>query len=354
MPTLNEYASSNSKTGHFIRANVGGSHPVTLQTTSVAERIFRDNGYSDGSTVPTKLVWSMYDVDLLYTESSLSGSTPSHSFSSLSDAVTGSNLTEETRRALVEYFSSYTGSHQEAVSKILEDLRETIATDDVEVHDVSTPAESVRSFFEKFSEQPISDLDSLEEEGEETVRESLLTFSQRAPQLERIEITDRPSIAYHFTPLSVGGEATVYDLTVADGRGSNGQYDYRIEYRGGPTSSVYVRDGSVRKVNGPSENLSEPEANRLAEELTPVPISRDDVSSTVDAPPVSEVEIPNAAFVQGDSDLLVGTVDRISNSDNPLVEMENGHLLLDIGEEDGLYLIDRIEPKWGRVLCELP
>lgn len=353
MPTLNKYAQSNKKTGHFVRANVGGSHPVTLQTTNVAERVFRDNGYSNGSTVPTKLVWSMYDVDLLYTESSLSASTPSHSFSSLSDAVNGSKLTEETRHGLIEYFSSYTGSHQRAVSRILEELRRTISTDTVEKYDISDPVESTTAFFEKYSNQAIDELNRMLDEREEPVHSSLLTFAQRAPQLEGIETTGRPSIAYQFTPLSVAGEVTVYDLTISDGRGSNGQYDYRIEYRDGPTSSVYVRDGSVQKINGPSDNLSPPEARRLAGELTPVPISQEDVLSAVDAPAVSELDIPDGAFIQGDTDLLIGVVDRISNSDNPLVELENGHLLLDVGEEDGLYLINRIEPKWGRVLCEL-
>lgn len=208
MPTLNKYASSNEKTGYFIRANVGDSHPVTLQTTGTAEQIFKDNGYSDGSNIPTKLVWSMYDVDLLYTESSVSSDTPSYSFDSLSDAVTGSELTEGTRQDLIRYFEEYSGVHQKRVNKVLDDL-------------------------------------------------------------------------------------------------------------------------------------------------TPVEIDRSDITSTVDAPSISEMDIPKKAFVQSDSDLLVGVVDRISSSDNPLVEVSDGHLLLDSGNEGGVYLIDRVESRWGRVLCEL-
>lgn len=353
MPTLNKYVSSNTKTGYFVRANVGGSHPVTLQTTTVGERIFQDNGYTDGSTIPTKLVWSMYDVDLLYTESSLSTSTPSPSFGSLSDAVNGSTLTETTRHHLIEYFNSYSGSHQRAVSKILEDLRESISVDTVETYDISSPAESAKSFLEKFSDEQTTDTDSLSESLSASTRSSLLTFAQRAPQLEYIDISNRPTIVYHFTPLSVTGEAVVYDHTGSMGDGAESEYDYRIEYRDSAVSSVYVRYGSVQKVNGPSSNLSQAEARRLAGELTPVPIDYDALESSVDAPAVSKLEIPERAFIQGDSDLLIGVVDRVSNSDNPLVELERGHMLLDIGEKDGLYLINRIEPKWGRVLCEL-
>ncbi|MDL0123429.1 hypothetical protein [Halobacterium salinarum] len=353
MPSLNRYASSNSKSGYFVRANVGGSHPVTLQTTDTGERIFRDNDYSDGSTIPTKLVWSMYDVDLLYTESSLSTSTPSHSFDSLSDAVNGSNLTEGTRKELVEYFNSYVGSHQKAVSKILEDLRQTMSIDTVETYDISKPAESARSFFGSFNEESEEDIEPLIEELGDNARSSLLTFAQRAPQLEEIEITEQNTLAYHFTPLSVSGDAIVYDLTVGPDGYSDREYDYRIEYRDYEASSVYVRDGEVGKINGPEKNLSQAEAQRLAEELSPVQIDLEAISSTVDAPAISELDIPDRAFTQGDSDLLVGVVDRVSNSDNPLVEMEDGHMLLDFGKEDGIYLINRIEPTWGRVLCEL-
>lgn len=351
MPTLKKYSSSNQKTGYFVRANVGGSHPVTLQTTGVSERIFRDNGYSDGSTVPTKLVWSMYDVDLLYIESSLSSSTPSHSFDSLSDAVNGSNLTESTRHELIKYFRSYSGFHQEAVSKILDDLRRAISTEIMETYDASKPIESAKSFFAKFSEHPTDDIDTLLEEQKPETRSSLLSFAQRAPQLEEIEITGRSIIAYHLLPLSVPGTATVYDLTVSDEVSEN--HDYRIEYQNGPVLSLYIRGGRILKVNGPKDDLSSLEARHLTEEVTPVNIDDRDVRSTVDSPPVSAVDIPGKSFVQDNNDLYVGVVDRISNNGNPLVELENGHLLLDAGEKGGLYLIHRVEPKWGRVLCEL-
>ncbi len=176
----------------------------------------------------------------------------------------------------------------------------------------------------------------------------------RAPQLEGIEVTDRPGIGYQFTSLTMPGEVTIYDYALADGRGSTGQYEYRIQYRESATSSIYIRDCEVQKVNGPTDNISRAEAERLAEELVPAELPLDKISVCANSPPVSEIDLPQYAFVPQDTDLVIGVVDRISNSDNPVVEMNGGHLLLDTGDEDKLYLINRIDSRWGRVLCELP
>lgn len=351
MPTLNKYASSNEKTGYFIRANVGGHHPITLQATGTAERILQDSGYSDGSTIPTKLVWSMYDVDLVYTESSVSSTTPSYSFDSLSDAVTGSELTEETRRDLIQYFGEYSGSHQTQVNQVLTELRRKTAADSIETYDSSEPVTSAKNLLREYGSENEQQAEHFLDQGEGSY-ESLLTFGQRASQIKDIELDGQSAIAYEISPLSVPGETTVHDLTLSYAE-ADSKYDYCIEYRHTQQSSVYVRNGSVRRVNGPSANLSWPDARQLAAEVTPVEIHKKGVESVGDAPAVSEVPIPDRAFIQGDSDLLIGVVDRISNSDNPLVKLEHGHLLLDVGEEDTLYLIDRVDQTWGRVLCEL-
>lgn len=354
MPTLNRYAASNEKTGFYVRANVGGSHPVTLQTTPVAERIFRDNGYGDGTTIPTKLVWSMYDVDLLYTESSLSASTPSYSVhDSLSEVTESSALSTSTRQRLIEYLSSYSGSHQAAVGRLLEDLRATVSLDTVQKHDPGEPTASATEFLSAFASDD-TDVDALFEEYGAELERSLLAFSMRAPQLEGIEITERPAVEYQFTSLTMPGDVAVYDYSLADGRGSTEEYEYRIQYRESATSSIYVRDGEVLTVNGPTENITRLEAERVADELIPTELPLDELSTCANSPPISEIDLPRYAFVPTDTDLVVGVVDRISNNDNPVVEMGGEHLLLDTGDEDGVYLINRVDSRWGRVLCELP
>jgi len=353
MPTLNKYASSNEKTGYFIRANVGGSHPVTLQTTGTAEQIFKDNGYSDGSSIPTKLVWSMYDVDLVYTESSASSDTPSYSFDSLSDAVTGSELTEGTRQDLIRYFREYSGAHQKRVNEVLNDLRREMTAGSIELYDSSEMVQGAENLLTKYSSKRGDEIEQFLTNIGESARQSLLVFSQRASQITDINLSDQATVAYQFRSLSVPGEVTVFDLTSSNGNRENGQHEYRIDYDRKRTASIYVRDGTVEKVTGASSNITSAEGRQLAQELTPVEIDRSDITSTVDAPSISEMDIPKKAFVQSDSDLLIGVVDRISNSDNPLVETNDGHLLLDSGEEGAVYLIDRIESRWGRVLCKL-
>jgi CspA family cold shock protein len=352
MPRLNKYALSNDKTGYFIRANVGGSHPVTLQTTKTAEQIFKDNGYSDGSSIPTKLVWSMYDVDLVYTESSVSSSTPSYSFDSLSDAVTGSQLTEGTRQDLVRYFDQYSGAHEARVNEVLNELRREITSGSIEPYDSSAPVQNARKLLNEYSSKSDDEVEQFLNDTGESARRSLLMFGQRASQIIDIRLSDQSTVAYQFAPLSVPGEVTVFDRTSAE-RDMDGRHEYRIEYDRKRTVSIYVRDGTVQKVTGASSSISTSEARRLAAELTPVRVDKGDITVTVDAPSISELDIPRKAFLQSDSDLVVGVVDRISNSDNPLVETTDGHLLLDSGNEDGVYLIDRIESRWGRVLCEL-
>jgi len=348
MPTLNKYAQSNKKTGYFVRANVGGSHPVTLQTTGVAERIFRDNGYSNGSTVPTKLIWSMYDVDLLQTESSISAPTPSHSFGSLSEAITDSHLTESTREALIEYFKSYSGPHQGAINKLLKDIRQTVSTDTIEKYDLQHPVETAESLLKRFTEQSEGDIDTLFQRHQDWAVNSILTFSQRASQIEKIDIRKRNVIIYHIFPISVSGKARIYDHTL-----SEEDYSYRIEYQDGAHISLYIRDGRIINSNGPRDLLTPLEARQLTEETTPVEIDGKDVRSTVDSPKSSKISLPDRSFLEGDKELFVGLVDRISNNNNPLVELTDGHILLDAGKKDHLYLINRVEPKWGRVLCEL-
>lgn len=349
MPTLNRYADSNEKSGYYVRANVGGSNPVTLQTTNTSERILRDNGYSDGSTVPTKLVWSMYDVDLLRTESSISTSTPSHSFESLSDAMTDSRLTESTRENLIEYFQSYSGPHQGAVNKLLEDIRHTVSTDTIEKYDAERPIETAKSFLQRFAEQTEGEIDTLFRKRQDWAVNSLLTFSQRASQLRKIDIRKRTVIIYHISPISVHGKARIYDYTL-----SEEDYDYRIDYQDGAQISFYIRDGRITNANGPRDLLTPLEARQLTEETTPVDIRDKDVNFTVDVPHSSKLELPDKSFLEGDKELLVGVVDRMSNNNNPVVELSDGHLLLDAGKEGHLYLINKVESRWGRALCELP
>ena len=121
MPTLKRYAESSKKSGFYILANVGGAHPVTLQVTPLGKQILKKAGYSDGDSVPTKVVWAMFDVGILFTSGSINnipevaGETD-EIFQSLN--VT-SNLSAAELRKLLEYLRQYTGPNRSQVEALV-------------------------------------------------------------------------------------------------------------------------------------------------------------------------------------------------------------------------------------------
>ena len=124
MPTLRRYVSSSDKNGFYIQANVGAGAPITLQVSDLASRIFKDNGYRDADTVPTKLVWAMYDVGLVST----SGSTETKSksanvYKAFNHNGVSARLGEKTRRQLVQYLTDYRGPQRRRVRRLRSDLK---------------------------------------------------------------------------------------------------------------------------------------------------------------------------------------------------------------------------------------
>lgn len=126
MPTLRRYVPSSDKNGFYIQANVGAGAPITLQVSDLAARIFKDNGYRDADTVPTKLVWAMYDVGLVST----SGSTETKSksanvYKAFKHKGVSACLGEKTRRQLVQYLTDYQGPQGRRVRRLRSDLETT-------------------------------------------------------------------------------------------------------------------------------------------------------------------------------------------------------------------------------------
>lgn len=134
MPIFHEYADNNKKDGFYIRANVGGSTPVTLQVSAIATRIFKVLGYNDGDAVPPKLVWAMYDLDMLYTLTSINieSVTDDINASKIIDELDLENkLDEDELGRVVSYLEAYSGPNEERIKELREQLLENLSEKDI-------------------------------------------------------------------------------------------------------------------------------------------------------------------------------------------------------------------------------
>lgn len=154
MPTLRKYVPSSSKQGYYIQANVGRGAPVTLQVSKLAERIFAENNYRDADTVPTKLVWAMYDVGLLSTGGSTqTGGKTADVYTAFTSTGASSRLQDSTRTQLVEYLDEYQGQQQRQVNRLqrkLSTARERSGTSQTTSNDTS-PTQRTRETAGLFS-----------------------------------------------------------------------------------------------------------------------------------------------------------------------------------------------------------
>jgi len=145
MPKLKEYVDSSDKEGFYLVANVGGSHPVTLQLTQVGANLLQKSGYSPGDGVPTKLVWSLYDVGLTYTENA-TGNVPEageEDLNTLQTVTVSSSLTEKERQRLIKILAKYSGPNKRQVAELLDHLRQDQSSSkDTNSHSKGTESDS--------------------------------------------------------------------------------------------------------------------------------------------------------------------------------------------------------------------
>jgi hypothetical protein len=130
MPTLKAYVEKSEQTGVYILANVGGTHPITLQVTELGAAILEKAGYAPPEvSVPTKVVWAMYDVGLLYT-SNVVNNPPS--FEQGADGIfeemgVSNQLTSSERDRLLRLLAEYTGPNEKEIRQLREKVEESAA-----------------------------------------------------------------------------------------------------------------------------------------------------------------------------------------------------------------------------------
>lgn len=134
MPSLKTYTDESDKTGFYILANVGGSHPVTLQVTDLGAQILQKAGYEAEDNIPTKVVWSMFDVGILYTSSTINSPPEVTQGASkiFEELGVNNNLTENEKQQLLRYLEEYDGPNKAQVATLKERLNEGRESDHTE------------------------------------------------------------------------------------------------------------------------------------------------------------------------------------------------------------------------------
>lgn len=125
MSTLKEYTDTSKKSGFYILANVGRSHPITLQVTDIGAQILQKAGYQPEDKVPNNIVWPMYDVGILYTNETLDElpETNGRTDEVFDQLNVIHRLTPEERNQLIQYLNEYTGPRSAQVEILIAELQ---------------------------------------------------------------------------------------------------------------------------------------------------------------------------------------------------------------------------------------
>lgn len=183
MPKIKQYVDNSDKDGSYILANVGGDSPVTLQVTDVAEKILHRTGYEPESNVPTSVVWSMYDVGLLYTsnvvdDTPVVGDRTDKIFQQL--GVSG-KLTYEERENLLGYLREYNGPRQDEVANLRDDIKQAQSSG------TDKELDSINSQYDDVDEKELECLEILNKmEKEEIKKEAKKMVPEKLKELVKL------------------------------------------------------------------------------------------------------------------------------------------------------------------------
>lgn len=396
MPTLRQYVRSSKKSGYYIRANVGASYPVTLQVTGLATRILQEAGFSDGDTVPTKLVWSLFDIGLLYTESTHNiPEDKGDALSTFTDSDISATLSAETKNRLIEFLETYEGAEQEKMQQLKAELEAHTPTGSPQTEE--TPQEQER-FGTPFPERK-EDLISLifvwagYPSPAEFRRLKQRVNRQTAPILDSVQsfyyhplLTDSIYITEYYTveyelETEAWGRVIVEDYRhLAKTEGRTEEIDFRLSFPevDNGSFSTPVIDGTIQETTAeideqeitaqlldPIEAVASQPIESIEHKIKPIHDFIDvdtygdfldhegeilgsarinipfelkkelNTAEAVDIHPMESFPDPDAA-----GEIVIGKVDRISNSGNPVVILPSGgHTLLPGGEEGEFYIL---------------
>jgi hypothetical protein len=355
MPTLQEYADSNTKDGTFIRASLGDEGVITLQTSPVADRLFGLLEYHPPTTLPSKLVWEMKEVGLLYTRNSIdTEGGGSGDVLSLLDDVDDSSLTPDERTEIIAELETYSGPEKETVSELVDLLGGSSASaPDTE----STEPSEIPSIWD----WPL-DPTLLEYCTDQYRRASLQAFIDH-PHLDAppIHVSSYGEFSYKLSKDDVG-----WDVYISDHR-PRPDHDFKFKIKhtqdkqefGWITKSgdivAYENQAGDRGAKAHITETSEwalPSAQILEDtQVNRAAVVRENADGIYMFGDRELTPIRNSQYVNKQK-LLFAEVDRLSNADNSVVELigSGNHLQLDQGEPGERYLIEYFSNQQARVL----
>lgn len=251
MPRLKKYVESSDQTGYYVLANAG--RPVTLQTTELADKIFSLLGYKTNEPLPSELVWTMFDFDILYTSKSLdpdSTDRPKTDATKILEEIEA-HLNEEDLSVLRSYLEDYTGPDKIEVREFLDGLDDAgVESAKINEHfDISSPPQSIAEVKEWLISQGIegTELVAIEESynKQKYVLRSVQTFFTHSYRVENsIRISDHGCLEYELSRDRTGETIHIRD----DRLRTDVDRDYRVQitYSTGGREVCDVKDGFMR------------------------------------------------------------------------------------------------------------
>ncbi|SEH62949.1 hypothetical protein SAMN05192561_11534 [Halopenitus malekzadehii] len=366
MPRLKRYVESSEQDGYYVLAHTG--QPVTLQVSDLGYVIFHFLGYSPNEGLPSKLVWAMYDIDILYSSSSVDLERENQNISQLIEVLDDLDLDKEfgaeDRRRLVEYLKNYEGPDKEDVQEFIERIG---LSDDIEIpgkspNPIPTNFKEALSLIERHASSRSDFETSVSRIHDQNYTKASIQSFANHPHLveESIEVRPHGVIQYELSRDRKGETIIVRDKRITE----DDPYDYsiRIKYSTGGKEIATVKDGYLQEYH--NHDASVGARFRISSMLdwilptTEVEFTRESEETEVGSGYVSEwngMELIPINVVQhpDPSDLKIFAVDRISNAGNPVVETEDGILLLDEGEPDERYLVKVKSDHNGEVISRV-
>ncbi len=364
MPTLRKYKPSSKKNGYYIQANVGGSHPITLQVTPIAGKILRKTGYKPNKSIPTKLVWAMYDLDLLYTKKSLDTSNPQDVSTGavLRNLDLGNRLSRRELNEVINYIDEYSGPQIQALKHLKNDLTNAAesgadAKNSVNQSDIpKTTEEAVSCLFTitngirqfRQARQNTDDLYLLK---------SFQNFMTHPyVDFEQTEVTDDGELRYTLThPEKENTYRLTDQLPPRKGMGFH-DTDYVIQIPDENGNATGVIEDEAIVGFAPAESNSYDKKD-LEEDLKWI-LSIKPVDTNPDFTTMTEyngIELEPIRRIRNKQniDMQIVEVDRISNAGNPIVEVGDTHYLLDRGEPGERYLVEVTQQNRWKALSKV-